>query len=221
MGWERSGEDTPKPQQHMEGVLYDVSCPRAAERRAGQGSLTWRFSPQHHPLPGVRNIPDDGAEGPGEAGGLASHLHHFHPQWHHRQLGQCHLPAIQGGGEGWGGSAHITPNPNTSPGTKGTPLPVPVAVEVWGGLQAAAQSSLSHGRGTGGCLCPTCGVSTCRVGHASPRVSVRAGSSGRQMANLLAAKPCQALNEITSSALIPAGVRQDRAGGAVGMLPGC
>lgn len=43
------------------------------------------------------------------------------------------------------------------------------------------------------------------------------------MANLLAAKPCQALNAITSGALIPTGVRQDKAGGAVVMLilPAC
>ena len=46
---------------------------------AGQESLMWGLSPQHHPLPGVSDVPDDGAEGPGEAGGLASHLHHFHP----------------------------------------------------------------------------------------------------------------------------------------------
>lgn len=58
-----------------------------------------------------------------------------------------------------------------------------------------------------GDLCPTCGVCTCRVGHVSPRVGVRAGSTGRQMANLLAVKPCQALNEITPSALIPPRVR--------------
>lgn len=57
-----------------------------------------------------------------------------------------------------------------------------------------------------GALCPTCGVRTCRVGHVSPRVGVRAGSPGGQMANLLAVKPCQALNEITPSALIPPGV---------------
>lgn len=37
------------------------------------------------------------------------------------------------------------------------------------------------------------------------RVSVRAGSLGGQMANLLAVEPCQALNEITLSALIPPG----------------
>lgn len=133
MGWERSGEDTPRPQQHMEGVLYHISCPRAAAQRAEQGSLTWGLSPQHHPLPGVRDIPDDSAEGPGEAGRLASHLHHLHPQRHHGQPGQCHLPAIQGRGEGWGGSTYITPNPATSPGTKGTPLPIPVPAEVWGG----------------------------------------------------------------------------------------
>uniref|UniRef100_A0A8B9CM88 Inactive rhomboid protein n=1 Tax=Anser brachyrhynchus TaxID=132585 RepID=A0A8B9CM88_9AVES len=56
---------------------------------------------QHHPLPGVGDFPDDGAAGPGEAGGLASHLHHLHPQRHHGQPGQCHLPAVpRGGGSG-------------------------------------------------------------------------------------------------------------------------
>lgn len=55
-----------------------------------------------------------------------------------------------------------------------------------------------------------------RVGHALPRVRVRVGSPGGQMANLLAAKPCQALNEITPSTLIPPGVRQG--GGGVGGL---
>uniref|UniRef100_A0A8C3BU36 Inactive rhomboid protein n=1 Tax=Cairina moschata TaxID=8855 RepID=A0A8C3BU36_CAIMO len=53
---------------------------------------------QHHPLPGVGDFPDDGAAGPGEAGGLASHLHHLHPQRHHGQPGQCHLPALPCGG---------------------------------------------------------------------------------------------------------------------------
>uniref|UniRef100_A0A8B9FF21 Inactive rhomboid protein n=1 Tax=Amazona collaria TaxID=241587 RepID=A0A8B9FF21_9PSIT len=52
----------------------------------------------HHPLPGVGDFPDDSAEGPGEAGRLAPHLHHLHPQRHHWQPGQCHLPAIQGRG---------------------------------------------------------------------------------------------------------------------------
>ncbi|XP_046758081.1 inactive rhomboid protein 2 isoform X3 [Gallus gallus] len=53
---------------------------------------------QHHPLPGVGDLPDDGAARPGEAGRLAPHLHHLHPQWHHWQSGQCHLPAVPGGG---------------------------------------------------------------------------------------------------------------------------
>ncbi|XP_077044388.1 inactive rhomboid protein 2 isoform X3 [Agelaius phoeniceus] len=44
------------------------------------------------------DIPDDSAAGPGEAGRLAPHLHHLHPQWHHRQPGQCHLPTLQGRG---------------------------------------------------------------------------------------------------------------------------
>ncbi|KAM4890403.1 inactive rhomboid protein 2 isoform 2-T2 [Sylvia borin] len=44
------------------------------------------------------DIPDDSAAGPGEAGRLASHLHHLHPQWHHGQPGQCHLSTLQGRG---------------------------------------------------------------------------------------------------------------------------
>lgn len=170
MGWERSGEDTPRPQQHMEGVLYHISCPRAAAQRAEQGSLTWGLSPQHHPLPGVRDIPDDSAEGPGEAGRLASHLHHLHPQRHHGQPGQCHLPAIQGRGEGWGGSTYITPNP-TSPqtltppqGPKGHPC-LSLSQQRFGEGAAGCSTKLSapgrgvrgwcpHGRGTRGISLP-------------------------------------------------------------------
>ncbi|XP_074778275.1 inactive rhomboid protein 2 isoform X2 [Athene noctua] len=74
---------------------------------------------QYHPLPGISDVPDDSAEGPGEAGGLASHLHHFHPQRHHGQSGQRHLPAIQGRGEetvlgdmsGCAGSGRDFPHP--------------------------------------------------------------------------------------------------------------
>lgn len=97
--------------------------------------------------------------------------------------------------------ARITPNPASSLGTKGHPSPS-LSWQRFG-EGAAAQSShppagFAEGGGGrlvpprrwgGGGLCPTCGVRTCRVGHASPRVCVRAGSPGGQMANLLAANP--------------------------------
>lgn len=58
-----------------------------------------RLSSQDPSLPGVSGFPDDHPEGPGEAGGLAAHLNHLHPQWHHWQLGLSHLPALQSRGD--------------------------------------------------------------------------------------------------------------------------
>ncbi|XP_053516885.1 inactive rhomboid protein 2 isoform X1 [Artibeus jamaicensis] len=46
----------------------------------------------------VRGLPNDHPAGPGEAGRLASHLYHLHPQRHHRQPCQCHLPPLPGRG---------------------------------------------------------------------------------------------------------------------------
>uniref|UniRef100_A0A8C0PK27 Inactive rhomboid protein n=1 Tax=Canis lupus familiaris TaxID=9615 RepID=A0A8C0PK27_CANLF len=53
---------------------------------------------QRGALPRVRGLPNDHPAGPGEAGRLAPHRHHLHPQWHHRQPRQCHLPPVSGGG---------------------------------------------------------------------------------------------------------------------------
>lgn len=51
-------------------------------------------------LRGVAVVPDVGAPGPGEAGGLAEDLHHLHAERHHRELGLCHLFALQSRGTG-------------------------------------------------------------------------------------------------------------------------
>lgn len=56
-------------------------------------------SSQDPPLPGVSGFPDDHPEGLGEAGWLAPHLHHLHPERHHRQLGLGHIPALQSRGK--------------------------------------------------------------------------------------------------------------------------
>lgn len=62
---------------------------------------TWFLFPssQDPPLPGVRGFPDDHPEGLGEAGWLAAHLHHLHPERHHGQLGLGHIPALQSRGK--------------------------------------------------------------------------------------------------------------------------
>lgn len=56
-------------------------------------------SSQDPPLPGVSGFPDDHPEGLGEAGWLAPHLYHLHPERHHRQLGLGHIPALQSRGK--------------------------------------------------------------------------------------------------------------------------
>lgn len=146
-----------------------------------QGVSNTGSLPQHHPLPGVSDIPDDGAAGPGEAGRLASHLHHLHPQWHHRQPGQCHLPALQGRGEGLGALSQILSAARDHP---------PSWAEVWGrgwSRDSHPLAGLLQGEGEGVSLPHV----WCHVCHMSPRVRERAGSPGRQMANLMPAKTCQ------------------------------
>lgn len=53
---------------------------------------------QRPALPGVGAVPDDRAEGPGEAGRLAQDLHHLHVERHHRQPCLCHFPSLQSRG---------------------------------------------------------------------------------------------------------------------------
>ncbi|XP_018610284.1 inactive rhomboid protein 1 isoform X5 [Scleropages formosus] len=54
------------------------------------------------PLPGLCGLPDDHPQRPGEASRLAAHLHHLHPEWHHRESCQCHLSTLPSrGGSGW------------------------------------------------------------------------------------------------------------------------
>lgn len=101
-----------------------VSCvmPQGTKGEGWAGVSNTGPLPQHHPLPGVGDVPDDGAAGPGEAGRLASHLHHLHPQWHHGQPGQCHLPTLQGRGEGLGALSQIL----SAPRAQRTPLSIPM-----------------------------------------------------------------------------------------------
>ena len=49
-------------------------------------------------LPGVRVVPDDGAEGYRKAGWLVEDLHRLHAKRCHWELGLCHLPALQSRG---------------------------------------------------------------------------------------------------------------------------
>lgn len=111
----RAGRDEGRNTPKLRHRRVRCGVPRVPRGRG----LTQDLFPQHHPLPGVGDFPDDGAAGPGEAGGLASHLHHLHPQRHHGQPGQCHLPALPCGGEGLaglGGALNITLiPPQTSP----------------------------------------------------------------------------------------------------------
>lgn len=57
-----------------------------------------RVCSQDSSLPGVSIVPDDGAEGLGEAGRLVENLHHLHAKRHHGELGLGHLPALQSRG---------------------------------------------------------------------------------------------------------------------------
>lgn len=120
----------------------------------------------------------------------------------------------------WGGLSQIL----SAPRDQRTPLSIPVLAEVWGkgwSTDSHPWQALLQEREQG-CPCPTCGVGTCHVCHMSPRVRERAASLGRQMANLLPAKPCWALNEIMPGALIPPRVCQDGAVLCEGvMLSGC
>lgn len=156
MGWEGRWGSAPKLQQCMPSMGNGfVSClvsvsggwERWAGAVAGQESNVILHL-QHHPLPGVGDLPDDGAARPGEAGRLAPHLHHLHPQWHHWQSGQCHLPAVPGGGEGslwsWGGALPITLPPPLDGGTEQTCLcarSITTLSFMGRGLQSPAQRS--------------------------------------------------------------------------------